>query len=121
MAGRSCRNPTATTQGSKGERAPRLRPSRGCDANLRVRPSRCEIAHTYLPVLGLSAVQQTALQERPHEDPTIGVLVVQVRRIRAISGDVFRRPSAASVTHNVVPAKAGTYTRRVRYEAGCNA
>jgi hypothetical protein len=28
-----------------------------------------------------------------HEDPTIGILVVQVRRIRAISGDVFRRPT----------------------------
>jgi hypothetical protein len=43
-------------------------------------------------------VQQTALQERPHEDPTIGILVVQVRRIRAISGDIFQRATAAFVT-----------------------
>jgi hypothetical protein len=43
-------------------------------------------------------VQQTALQEKPHEDPTIGILVVQVRRIRAISGEVLRRPNAAFLT-----------------------
>jgi hypothetical protein len=48
--------------------------------------------------LGLSAAQQIALQERPHEDPTIGILVVQVRRIRAFSGDVFQRAAAALVT-----------------------
>jgi hypothetical protein len=39
-----------------------------------------------------------ALQERPHEDPTIGILVVQVRRIRAIPGDVFQPATAAFVT-----------------------
>jgi len=54
-----------------------------------------------------------------HEDPTIGILVVQVRRIRAISGDVFQPPAAALVTLDVVPAKAGTHNHRVRYEVGC--
>jgi hypothetical protein len=40
-----------------------------------------------------------ALQERPYENPTIGILVVQVRSVRAISGDVFQRtPWAALVT-----------------------
>jgi hypothetical protein len=51
-----------------------------------------------LPRLGLSATQQTALQERPHENPAIGILVVQVRRIRAISADVFQLATAAFVT-----------------------
>jgi hypothetical protein len=35
---------------------------------------------------------------RDHEDPTIGILVVPVRRIRAISGNVFQRATAAFVT-----------------------
>jgi hypothetical protein len=52
-------------------------------------------------------VQQTALQERPHEDPTIGILVVQVRRIRAISGVVFRRPNAAFVMAHIRTAASG--------------
>ncbi len=47
-----------------------------------------------------------------HEDPKIGILVVQVRRIRAVSGDVFELAAAPFVTHDVVPAKAGTHTRR---------
>jgi hypothetical protein len=39
---------------------------------------------------------QAALQEKYYEGPTIGILVVQVRRIRAIPGDVFQ--SAADAT-----------------------
>jgi hypothetical protein len=33
-----------------------------------------------------------------HEDPAVGILVVQVRRIGAVSRDVFRRPAAAFMT-----------------------
>jgi hypothetical protein len=46
--------------------------------------------------LGLSAAQQAALQESPHEEPTIGILVVQVRRIRAISGHIFQRAACTA-------------------------
>jgi hypothetical protein len=63
-------------------------------------------------------VQQTALQERPHEDPTIGILVVQVRRIRAISGDVFPRAAATFVTHDVVPEGGDPYTPSHHWGAG---
>jgi hypothetical protein len=38
-----------------------------------------------------------ALQEKRYEDPTIGILVVQVRCIRAISGDVFQRTAWAAL------------------------
>jgi hypothetical protein len=58
--------------------------------------ARCEAVHICLPRLRLSATQHTALQERHYENPTIGILVVQVRRIRAISGDVFQPAAYAA-------------------------
>jgi hypothetical protein len=38
-----------------------------------------------------------ALQERRYENPTVGIVVVQVRRVRAISGDVFQRTACAAL------------------------
>jgi hypothetical protein len=41
-----------------------------------------------------------AVQERRYEDPTIGILVVQVRCVRAISRDVFQRAACAAFVTN---------------------
>jgi hypothetical protein len=38
-----------------------------------------------------------ALQERRYENPAVGIVVVQVRCIRAISGDVFQYPAYAAL------------------------
>jgi hypothetical protein len=45
--------------------------------------------------------RNNGVEGETHEDPTIGILVVQVRHIRAISGDVFPRAAAALVTPQV--------------------
>jgi hypothetical protein len=62
------------------------------------RPGRHDVKQLTLDRRVWAYLQRTALQERPHEDPTIGILVVQVRRIRAISGDIFQLATATFVT-----------------------
>jgi hypothetical protein len=46
--------------------------------------------------------KKPVLERERYENPTIGILVVQVRRIRAIPGDVFQLAGAASVTVRLI-------------------
>jgi hypothetical protein len=52
---------------------------------------------------------QTAFSGESYEDATVGILVVQVRLIRTISGDVFQRatcPALVTKRRRLLPAAA---------------
>jgi hypothetical protein len=52
-------------------------------------------------------LQPSALQEMSHEDPTVCPVVVQVRRFRAVSGEVFQPAASAPFVIGRLMASVG--------------